>query len=142
MGVSCDTLRYYERLGILQEPPRTACGYRMYSAAAVDRVRLVRQALQLGFTLRELADVLHVRDGGGVPCQHVLHLTEEKLRSLGEHISELRRTQSYMRQLVRQWRVRLEHTLPGQKAILLQSLADRPIQLKRKSGSLKRRNQL
>ncbi len=123
-GVSPDTIRYYERIGILPQSPRTASGYRVYPRDAADRVLLVRRALQLGFTLTELADILRVRDRGGVPCHRVLNLTEAKLRSLEQQIQELRRTQRHMRQLVRQWRLQLSHTPPGAKAMLLHSLGD------------------
>ncbi len=54
-GVSPDTIRHYERIGILRAPPRTSAGYRMYTRDTIDRVRLVQRALQLGFTLTELA---------------------------------------------------------------------------------------
>jgi DNA-binding transcriptional MerR regulator len=124
-GVSPDTIRHYERIGILPESPRTSGGYRMYGKEAVDRVRLVRRALLLGFTLAELSEILKVRDGGGVPCQLVLTSAEEKLYSLEQEINELRSTQRYMKQLVRQWHVRLGRTEPGHKAMLLESLADR-----------------
>jgi len=123
-GVSPDTIRHYERIGILPESPRTSGGYRIYGGKAVDRVRLVRRALQLGFSLSELSDILKVRDGGGVPCQRVLTLTEEKLHSLRQQISELRSTERYMKQIVRQWRTKLSHTKAGHKAMLLESLAD------------------
>ena len=76
----------------------------MYDKEAVDRVHLVRRALQLGFTLAELSEILKVRDEGGVPCHRVLTLTEEKLHSLEQQIKQLRRTQHYMKTLVRQWR--------------------------------------
>lgn len=125
-GVSPDTIRHYERIGILRAPPRTSAGYRMYTRDTIDRVRLVQRALQLGFTLTELSEILRTRDSGNAPCHRVLNLTEEKLRSLGQHIQELQRTQSYMRQLVRDWRRKLSRTRPGDKAMLLLSLADKP----------------
>ena len=71
-GVSSDTVRHYERLGILPEPARIPSGYRIYSRTAVDRVRLVQRALQLGFTLSELSEILQTLDRGGIPCQRVL----------------------------------------------------------------------
>jgi DNA-binding transcriptional MerR regulator len=125
-GVSPDTIRHYERIGILRTPPRTPAGYRMYSRDTIDRVRLVQRALQLGFTLTELSEILRTRDNGNAPCHRVLNLTEEKLRSLGQQIQEFQRTQSYMRQLVRDWRRTLSRTPPGDKAMLLLSLADKP----------------
>ena len=136
-GVSADTIRHYERLGILPKSTRTAGGYRIYTPCAVERVQLAQRAIRLGFSLSELSEILRTRDNGGAPCHRVLHLTEEKLRSLGQQIQELRRTQTYMRQVVRDWRKKLKYIPHGSKAMLLQSLADKP---KRKSGNnLKRR---
>jgi DNA-binding transcriptional MerR regulator len=138
-GVSADTLRHYERLGILPPSQRTNGGYRIYSHAAVERVRLVQRALQLGFSLAELSEILRTRDNGGVPCHRVLTLTEEKLHSLGQQIEELQRTQNYMRKLVRDWRKKLKHTPPGSKAMLLHSLADQP-KTGSRSNNLRRRS--
>jgi DNA-binding transcriptional MerR regulator len=138
-GVSPDTIRHYERIGILRKAPRTSGGYRIYGREAVDRVRLVRRALQLGFTLSELSEILKVRDGGGVPCQRVLGLTEEKLRSLEQQIKELRSTQRYMKHLVKQWRAKLSRTKPGNKAMLLESLADRLDGSAKRSRNLRRK---
>jgi len=141
-GVSSDTIRYYERRGILSESPRTVSGYRMYGQDAIERVRLVQRALQLGFTLAELSEILQVRDRGGVPCHRVLKMTEEKLCSLEQQIQELRCTQRYMRQLVRQWRVKLAHTKPGNKAMLLHSLADKPVPRDKSVDKFRRRKGL
>ena len=138
-GVSPDTIRHYERIGILPESPRTSGGYRIYAKEAADRVRLVRRALQLGFSLSELSEILRVRDGGGVPCQRVLSLTEEKLHSLEQQIDELRSTQRYMKQIVRQWRTKLGRTKAGHKAMLLESLADRPHAMADRARNLTRR---
>ncbi len=138
-GVSSDTIRHYERMGILPKPPRTPAGYRMYGRDAVERVRLVRRALQLGFTLAELSDILRVRDKGGIPCRRVLQLTEEKLHSLARQIQELSRTQRYMRQVVREWRAQLRRTGPGKPAMLLHSLAGKPAPHSQSADHFKRR---
>jgi DNA-binding transcriptional MerR regulator len=138
-GLSSDTIRHYERLRILSESPRTASGYRMYGREAVDRVRLVQRALQLGFTLPELSEILQARDRGGVPCHRVLTMAEEKLRFLDQQIQELRRTQRYMRQLIRQWRAKLTHAGAGSRAMLLQSLADKPALRARAGDTFKKR---
>jgi DNA-binding transcriptional MerR regulator len=137
-GVSADTLRHYERLGILPTSQRTSGGYRKFPASAVERVKLAQQALQLGFSLNELAEILRNHDSGGIPCHRVLNLTEEKLYVLGRRIRELQQTQDYMRKLVGDWRKTLKHTPPGSKAMLLHSLVDKP---KTKSGrdNLRRR---
>ena len=136
-GVSADTLRHYERIGVLPASQRTSGGYRIFPASAIERVRLAQRALQLGFSLSELSDILRSRDSGGIPCHRVLHLAEEKLRSLGQQIEELRRTQVYMRKLVREWRTQLKHTAPGGKAMLLHSLVDSPL---KRSTNLRRRS--
>lgn len=138
-GVSSDTLRHYERVGILPAPLRNTSGYRLYAQDAADRVRLVQRALQLGFTLAELSEILRARDRGDVPCHRVLKMTEEKLRSLEQRIQELRRTQRYMSTLVRDWRALLAHTAPGGKAMLLQSLDDKPKLRAKPVDNLKRR---
>jgi DNA-binding transcriptional MerR regulator len=139
-GVSADTIRHYERLGILPKAQRTPSGYRLYAPDAVERVQLARRAIQLGFSLGELAEILHTRDNGGAPCHRVLALAEGKLRSLEKQIEELRRTQAYMQGLVREWRRKLKHTPPGNKAMLLHSLVERPKSTSR-SNNLKRRSQ-
>jgi DNA-binding transcriptional MerR regulator len=92
----------------------------------VERVQLAQRALELGFSLKELSEILRNRDSGGVPCHRVLNLTEEKLDLLGQRIQELQQTQGYMRKLVRDWRKKLKHTPPGSKAMLLHSLVDKP----------------
>lgn len=124
-GLSADTLRHYEKLGILPTSPRTQSGYRLFPASSVERVHLVQRSLQLGFSLKELSEILRTHDGGGIPCHRVLHLAEEKLRSLEKQIRELCQTQSYMQGLVRVWRNELKQTAPGTKAKLLHSLVDR-----------------
>src|SRR5215471_13856580 len=78
-GISADTIRHYERLGLLKAPPRNRNGYRDYPADALLRVTLIRQALRLGFSLDELAGILRVRDGGGIPCRTVFASTKSKL---------------------------------------------------------------
>ena len=135
-GVSADTLRHYEKLGILATSQRTTGGYRVFPRSAVDRVLLARRAVQLGFSLRELSEILRTRDNGGAPCHRVLVLTEEKLRSLDQQIEQLQKTQAYMRSLVREWKKKLKHTPPGSKALLLHSLIDTPT---KRSKNLKRR---
>lgn len=136
-GVSADTLRHYEKLGILPRSHRTDGGYRMFPPSSVGRVQLARRALQMGFSLKELSEILRSRDNGGVPCHRVLNLAEEKLRSLGRQIEELRRTQAYMRKLVREWKQRLKHTPFGSTAMLLHSLVDTP---RTTPNNLKRRS--
>ncbi len=122
VGLSPDTLRLYERKGLLR-PLRSANGYRSYPPAAVERIRLIRAALSIGFTLDELAEVLTTRDGGGVPCAHVRELAGAKLDNLDRHIGELRRLRDQLSVLVRSWDQTLRKTPHGKPAGLLEALA-------------------
>jgi DNA-binding transcriptional MerR regulator len=66
-GISADTLRHYERLGVLPKPPRTTGGYRNYPVNSLDRVRLIQSSLKVGFSLSELATILRMRDHSHAP---------------------------------------------------------------------------
>src|ERR1043166_8680202 len=88
-GVSRDTLRHYERKGVLPRPLRGHNGYRRYPPEALQRVQLVRRALSVGFTIDELARVRKVRDAGGAPCEEVRRLAAEKLLNVQAQLREL-----------------------------------------------------
>src|SRR5436190_6105025 len=88
-GVSTDTLRHYERSGLLPGVTRTAAGYRRYSNATVARVLLIQRALVVGFSLADLARVLRARDRGGAPCRSVRELVGDRLEELNRRIEEL-----------------------------------------------------
>jgi DNA-binding transcriptional MerR regulator len=121
-GVSTDTLRHYERMRVLTRPPRTSAGYRQYPPEAVDRVRLVRRAIAIGFSLDELARILHVRNQGGAPCRQVHALAIDKLAQLDRQISDLIALRGQLRSIVAQWGERLNRTPEGQRAGLLEAL--------------------
>ena len=70
-GVSPDTVRYYERLGLLDTPQRTESGYRLYDVDAIDRVGFVRKAQTLGLTLREIGEIIQASLDDAPPCEHV-----------------------------------------------------------------------
>lgn len=122
-GVSTDTLRHYERKGLLERPGRSANGYREYLASDLDRVRLVRAALGIGFTLDELARLLKVRDQGGAPCHEVRALAGTKLTEVETRLSELAALRNQLRRLLKDWDSLLEKNSPPERAGLLQSLA-------------------
>jgi DNA-binding transcriptional MerR regulator len=122
VGVSPDTIRHYERVGVLPHPPRTLAGYRRFSAETIERVRLVRRALAIGFSLAELARILKVRDAGGVPCKSVHTLAKQKLQSLKEQIADLIRLRGQMESVLRSWDRKLARVPKGKRAGLLDSL--------------------
>jgi DNA-binding transcriptional MerR regulator len=138
-GVSRDTLRHYERKGVLARPLRGHNGYRQYPSEALQRVQLVRRALSVGFTLDELAGVLKVRDAGGAPCEQVRKLAAQKLVDVQDQLRELSKLRDALQDTLNDWDARLARRGPGKRASLLESLStDRksakssPLSIKRK----------
>ncbi|HJQ32541.1 MAG TPA: heavy metal-responsive transcriptional regulator [Pyrinomonadaceae bacterium] len=125
-GVSTDTLRHYERKGVLRAPRRSPNGYREYPPEALARVRLVRRALAFGFTLEELARVLGERGRGGTPCKEVRALAARKLADVEARLRELRELRGELRAILDEWDSRLAAAADGERAGLLESLAERP----------------
>lgn len=121
-GVSTDTLRHYERKGLIPPPRRSQNGYREYPAQTLDRVLLVRRALAVGFTLTELADILRLRDRGGAPCRQVRALTAVKLEAVEERLKEMGLLRDELRVLLGEWDALLESTTPGEPVRLLERL--------------------
>ena len=125
-GVSSDTLRHYERKGVLLRPRRSANGYRQYPADALQRVRLVRRGLGVGFTLDELSRILKVRDAGGAPCEEVRNLAAQKLSEVETRLTELTALRDDLRVTLKHWDRRLARRSKGERVGLLESLSDRP----------------
>jgi DNA-binding transcriptional MerR regulator len=98
-GVSTKALRYYEREGLLHEPDRTAGGYRDYRPEIVTRVGFIKQARAAGLTLRQIGEILTIRDDGRPPCGHVEELVDERLADVEVRLRELRRARTQLRQL-------------------------------------------
>ena len=138
-GVSRDTLRHYERKGVLPRPRRGHNGYRQYPSEALERVRLVRRALSVGFTLDELAKVLKVRDAGGAPCEEVRKLAAQKLLNVQDQLRELTQLQADLQKTLRDWDVRLARRAGGRRANLLESLSVDPKPAKHSNNSIKRK---
>ena len=125
-GVSTDTLRHYERIGLLPRVTRTAAGYRRYSDAAVERILLIQRALVVGFSLSELKRVLAMRDRGRAPCHGVRELVGRRLVGLDRRLAELLALRDELRVLVREWDGILAKTPPGEPAHLLERLGANP----------------
>jgi DNA-binding transcriptional MerR regulator len=123
-GVSTDTLRHYERKGVLPTARRLHNGYRKYASDSLDRVRLIRRALAVGFTLDELARFLKARDRGQAPCREVRALAEEKLSEVENRLSELLAVRGELRTTLVDWDERLSGKKAGQRAGLLEALAN------------------
>lgn len=89
VGVSSDTIRYYERAGLLPPPERTSAGYRAYDDGAVDRLRFIQGAQRLGLRLRDIADLLAIRDTGACPCEPAEQLLRRRLAELDAEMARL-----------------------------------------------------
>lgn len=123
-GVSTDTLRHYERKGVLQSQ-RAGNGYREYPEDALVRVRMVRQGLAMGFTLDELSSIFKIFDRGGAPCQQVRSLAASKLAQIETHLQEVNALRDDLKNALKDWDRRLAKTASGQRAGLLKTLAAR-----------------
>lgn len=88
-GVAAKTLRYYEEIGVLPAPARTASGYRNYGDETLDRLRFISAAKAAGLTLSEIRDVIDLRDGGVAPCAHVAAVLDDKAYAVAAQIAEL-----------------------------------------------------
>src|SRR5438552_3246689 len=115
-GVSPDTLRHYERRGLLPRPERSAAGYRLYSPEALRRVRLIRGALSIGFTVNELGAILADRDHGRAPCRRVRALAANKLAAVERQLRTLRLWRRELRTALADWDRRLRATPRGKRA--------------------------
>lgn len=121
-GISPDTLRHYERKGLLPAPVRTPNGYRLYKMDALRRVQLIRSALAVGFTIKELGSIFKIRNSGAAPCEEVLRIAEKKLVELDARIRELRSTKQDLQKCVQEWNRMLLQTQRGTRAGLLEKL--------------------
>jgi DNA-binding transcriptional MerR regulator len=130
-GVSRDTLRHYERKGLLPAAVRLENGYRCYPPQALDRVRLIRAALGIGFTVEELRGIFQSRDRGLAPCHQVHALAKEKARDLQLRIRELETLHKALQKAINGWERKLKSTAPGKRAGLLEMfIANHPESVK------------
>jgi Hg(II)-responsive transcriptional regulator len=99
--VGIDTVRFYERAGLLKKPLRTAAGYRLYAESDAGRLRFIRRAKALGFSLKEIAELLRLNDGGGRRGA-VRALAERRLAEIERKLTQLSRMRETLRDLVHQ----------------------------------------
>lgn len=88
-NVNLETVRYYERRGLIAEPPRTKAGYRMYDESVVDDIRWIREAQAIGFTLQEILYLLAMRDGAAVSEAELRCHAEDKIAEIEKRIEQL-----------------------------------------------------
>lgn len=94
-----ETIRYYERIGLLSKPPRTEGGHRLYDHEQIKRLVFIRRSRELGFSLDEIRTLFRLVDGQRYTCQEVKGVTEQHLRDVSKKISDLRRLQKTLRSI-------------------------------------------
>jgi DNA-binding transcriptional MerR regulator len=99
-GVASDTVRYYERAGLLPPPRRTAGGYREYDGGALDRLRFIQGCQRLGLRLRDIADLLAIRDTGTCPCEPAEQLLRRRLAEVDAEMARLSALRAEMAAMV------------------------------------------
>lgn len=101
-GCNPETLRYYERIGIMPEPDRTAAGYRRYDEADVSRLKFVLHCRELGFTLDEIRGLLDLVDGGEYTCEIIKDKMLVHLEEIRRKIADLRRMERVLKEVTAQ----------------------------------------
>jgi MerR family mercuric resistance operon transcriptional regulator len=100
-GVGIETVRFYERQGLLQEPPRRDSGYRQYPEDVVARLRFIRRAKELGFSLKEIKELLALRVDPDTTCAEVRKRAEEKIIDVEAKIEALQKIKKALTKLTR-----------------------------------------
>lgn len=95
-GCNLETIRYYEKIGMMPEPPRTASGYRVYDETHVARLRFILRGRELGFSIEELRGLLQLVDRGAQTCAEVKALTEQHLADVRAKIADLKRIEKVL----------------------------------------------
>ncbi len=95
-GCNLETIRYYERIGMLPDPPRSAAGYRVYEEAHAKRLRFILRGRELGFSIEEVRGLLDLVDGGHQTCAEIQQRTERHLADVRTKIADLKRIETVL----------------------------------------------
>ncbi|KQT20749.1 MULTISPECIES: helix-turn-helix domain-containing protein [unclassified Bradyrhizobium] len=101
-GCNLETVRYYEKVGLLPAPPRTPAGYRSYDATHERRVRFILRARELGFALDEIRELLHLADERDQPCADVRAVAAAHLNDVRAKLADLRRMERVLKDVIAQ----------------------------------------
>lgn len=99
-GVGIETIRFYERKGLIEDPPRKWSGYRQYPETTIDRLRFIRKAKELGFTLHEINELLEISADASASCAEVKERAEGKIQNIEQKIQALTRMKNALKKLV------------------------------------------
>lgn len=97
--VSSQTIRYYERIGVLPKPERADNGYQLYNQDDINRLRFIRSARALDSSLDDIQEILDLRDRGTAPCTYVMGLMDEQISAIDDRIRELERLRDELKRL-------------------------------------------
>ncbi|PNU20504.1 heavy metal-responsive transcriptional regulator [Geothermobacter hydrogeniphilus] len=98
-GVGVETIKFYQRRGLVEQPPRPASGFRKYPPEAVRQVRFIRRAKELGFSLQEIGELLDLRMTAGIGCGAIRERAEAKLADIRQKRRDLERMEAVLKQL-------------------------------------------
>ena len=98
-GVGVDTIRFYERKGLLDSPPRSLSGYRQYSLETVAHIRFIRRAKELGFSLKEIKELLDLRMSPETTCEDIRQRARAKIRDIEGRLEALKRMKAVLEKL-------------------------------------------
>jgi MerR family mercuric resistance operon transcriptional regulator len=101
-GVKAETVRYYEKCGLLDAPARSAGGHRIYTEGHVGKLTFIRRCRELGFTISEINDLLGLANAGGKSCEQVRHTTADHLADVHNKIKDLRKMEKTLKGLITQ----------------------------------------
>ena len=99
-GVNGETIRYYEKIGLLPEPARTTSGYRVYGELHLKRLLFIKRFRELGFAIKDITDLLALVDDRDYSCAEIRDLTVTHLKEVNRKISDLRKMQKTLRRMV------------------------------------------
>lgn len=99
LGVTTKAIRFYERIGLLPDPPRTASGYRSYEEVDAERLVFIKTAQRLGLSLDEIKEIIAFRDRGEQPCGYVADVLQRQVTDLDARIREMRALRDELRRL-------------------------------------------
>jgi MerR family mercuric resistance operon transcriptional regulator len=99
-GIGVETVRFYEKSGLIDEPPRTESGYRQYPPSTIVRIQFIKRAKELGFTLKEIKELLNLRLDPITTCEDVRLMAEEKLRNVRAKVRSLQGIEKALGELI------------------------------------------
>jgi len=103
IGINTKTIRYYEDINLLPKPKRGINNYRIYTDDTLNRLKFIKKAQSLGFTLKEIKEVLNISDSGLDPCEHIGDMLKTKMVTLETKLKELKNLQTKVKKLEKEW---------------------------------------